>query len=95
MSLDLSPSPLANPRAIEPAPAALCHAHKFGGSSLANVERFRGAASLLGDAGAPRIAVVSAMHGVTDALTALIIIKLAMLYLSDILSLANYLMIAP
>ncbi|MFC5576698.1 bifunctional aspartate kinase/homoserine dehydrogenase I [Lysobacter niabensis] len=71
MSLDLSPSPLANPRATEPAPAALCHAHKFGGSSLATVERFRGATSLLGDAGTPRIAVVSAMHGVTDALTAL------------------------
>ena len=71
MPFDLSPSPPATPHATAAAPAALCQAHKFGGSSLANAERFRGVATLLGDEAAPRIAVVSAMQGVTDALTAL------------------------
>jgi aspartokinase/homoserine dehydrogenase 1 len=57
------------PRAA--APALVCHAHKFGGSSLASAERFRHVAALLGEQPASRIVVVSAMHGVTDALTAL------------------------
>jgi aspartokinase/homoserine dehydrogenase 1 len=57
------------PRASEP--AATCQAHKFGGSSLATAERFRHVASLLHDAATTRIVVVSAMQGVTDALTGL------------------------
>ena len=45
--------------------------HKFGGSSLANAERFRLVAAILRDrADARQIIVVSAMHGVTDALLA-------------------------
>ena len=52
-------------------PTSLCHAHKFGGSSVANVARIRNVASLLHASDLPRIAVVSAMQGVTDALTAL------------------------
>ncbi|AWV08446.1 bifunctional aspartate kinase/homoserine dehydrogenase I [Marilutibacter maris] len=48
------------------------HAHKFGGSSLADAERLRAAAALSDDAAAAaRIVVVSAMQGVTDALVAL------------------------
>lgn len=49
------------------------HAHKFGGSSLADAALLRQAAQLLRDDTAPggRVAVVSAMRGVTDALTAL------------------------
>ncbi|KQY50570.1 aspartate kinase [Lysobacter sp. Root494] len=54
-----------------PAPASVCHAHKFGGSSLANAERFRSVATLLRDESASRVVVVSAMQGVTDALTVL------------------------
>lgn len=46
-------------------------AHKFGGSSVADAERYRHVAALLQDAPAPRVVVVSAMQGVTDALTAL------------------------
>ena len=45
--------------------------HKFGGSSLANAQRFRLVAAILRDrADARQIIVVSAMHGVTDALLA-------------------------
>ncbi len=46
-------------------------AHKFGGSSVADAERYRHVAALLQDSPAPRVVVVSAMQGVTDALTAL------------------------
>ncbi len=68
--MSLSPPPVSlRPRAA--APAAVCHAHKFGGSSLANAERFRHVAAVLGAGTGTRIVVVSAMQGVTDALTAL------------------------
>ena len=53
------------------APTSVCHAHKFGGSSLANADRFRNVVALLRNEAAPRVVVVSAMQGVTDALTAL------------------------
>ncbi len=56
--------------AAEPALPA-CRAHKFGGSSVADAERYRHVASLVQDSPAPRAVVVSAMQGVTDALTAL------------------------
>ena len=46
-------------------------AHKFGGSSVADADRFRHVADLLETAPEPRAVVVSAMQGVTDALTAL------------------------
>ncbi len=46
-------------------------AHKFGGSSVADADRYRHVAELLRDAETPRAVVVSAMQGVTDALTAL------------------------
>ena len=46
-------------------------AHKFGGSSVADADRYRHVAALLQDSPAPRVVVVSAMQGVTDALTAL------------------------
>ena len=46
-------------------------AHKFGGSSVADAERYRHVAALLQDSPAPRVVVVSAMQGVTDALIAL------------------------
>ena len=71
MPFDPPPSPLAKPDAHPQAGAALCHAHKFGGSSLATAERFRQVAALLRGTGASRIVVVSAMQGVTDALTSL------------------------
>lgn len=48
-----------------------CRAHKFGGSSVANAACYRHVAALLQAAPAPRVVVVSAMGGVTDALTAL------------------------
>jgi aspartokinase/homoserine dehydrogenase 1 len=69
MSIAVSAAPEAQLPAT--ATAVVCHAHKFGGSSLANVDRFRNVAALLRDEGASRIVVVSAMQGVTDALTAL------------------------
>ena len=46
-------------------------AHKFGGSSVADADRYRHVADLLQTAPEPRAVVVSAMQGVTDALTAL------------------------
>lgn len=46
-------------------------AHKFGGSSVADAERYQHVAALLQNSPAPRVVVVSAMQGVTDALTAL------------------------
>ena len=46
--------------------------HKFGGSSLADATRIAALAALLApDAGRPRLVVVSAMQGTTDALVAL------------------------
>lgn len=57
---------------LDAAPAHRRHrAHKFGGSSVADADRYRHVAALLRDAPQPRVAVVSAMQGVTDALTAL------------------------
>ena len=58
-------SPAASPGLSRPL------AHKFGGSSVADAERYRHVTALLRDAPAPRAVVVSAMQGVTDALTAL------------------------
>ncbi|MGH8079087.1 MAG: bifunctional aspartate kinase/homoserine dehydrogenase I, partial [Lysobacter sp.] len=59
------------PVAAEPiAPAR--HTHKFGGSSLADAGRYRVAVGLLDDGSRERVAVVSAMQGVTDALVALV-----------------------
>ena len=69
MSIAVSAAPEAKPLAT--APTVVCHAHKFGGSSLANIERFRNVAALLRDESTARVVVVSAMQGVTDALTAL------------------------
>ncbi len=59
------------------APPALCptaryHAHKFGGSSLADASRYLHVADLLGEhAAQPQVVVVSAMQAVTDGLVAL------------------------
>lgn len=56
-----------------PADATTRHrAHKFGGSSVADADRYRHVAALLQGAPEPRAVVVSAMQGVTDALTALV-----------------------
>ncbi len=57
---------------VPPAGESRGHLHKFGGSSVASASRIRHVAALMqADADAPRIVVVSAMQGVTDALTAL------------------------
>lgn len=48
------------------------HTHKFGGSSLADADRYRVAVGLLDDGSRERVTVVSAMQGVTDALVALV-----------------------
>lgn len=61
-SADASPLPAA----------ALCHAHKFGGSSLAYPDLYRAAVQLMENGARRRIVVVSAMQGVTDALIALL-----------------------
>jgi bifunctional aspartokinase / homoserine dehydrogenase 1 len=71
MTLANPPSPVAESAAAAAVPASLRHAHKFGGSSVANAARYRNVAALLRESPAPRMAVVSAMLGVTDALTAL------------------------
>ncbi len=77
MSLDLPHAAPAEPRADrlhdpDGSSIALCHAHKFGGSSVANAERIRHVAALLhAESRLPRVIVVSAMQGVTDRLTAL------------------------
>ena len=68
--MSVSP-PLAASKPCAAAPAAVCHAHKFGGSSLATAERFRHVASLLTSPHAAQTVIVSAMQGVTDALTEL------------------------
>ncbi|MFC5571522.1 bifunctional aspartate kinase/homoserine dehydrogenase I [Lysobacter yangpyeongensis] len=70
--MSISPPPVPAPATpLAAASAVACHAHKFGGSSLANAERIRHVAALLREEDAARIVVVSAMQGVTDALTAL------------------------
>lgn len=58
---------------VSPSPAsAVVVAHKFGGSSVADAERYRHVAHLLLQRADPvQITVVSAMKGVTDALIAL------------------------
>ncbi|UOF15868.1 bifunctional aspartate kinase/homoserine dehydrogenase I [Lysobacter capsici] len=61
-------APFASTAALAPAR----HTHKFGGSSLADADRYRVAVGLLDDGSPHRIAVVSAMQGVTDALVALV-----------------------
>ncbi|QDH69118.1 bifunctional aspartate kinase/homoserine dehydrogenase I [Marilutibacter alkalisoli] len=76
MSSPANPA-LSIPSEAEPCPARpRRHAHKFGGSSLADAERQRTAATLVDDGdGSPafdsHVVVVSAMQGVTDALIAL------------------------
>ena len=71
-SFDPQPTPAhARDRdAAEPALPA-CRTHKFGGSSVADAERYRHVAALVQDSPAPRAVVVSALQGVSDALTAL------------------------
>ncbi|MDR7133537.1 aspartokinase/homoserine dehydrogenase 1 [Lysobacter niastensis] len=61
-SADASPLPAA----------ALCHAHKFGGSSLADPALYRAVVPLMENGARRRIVVVSAMQGVTDALIGLL-----------------------
>jgi len=75
---DVSASDASDPDACpsgpiaRPAPLPQRHAHKFGGSSLADADRYRVAVGLLDDGAPQRLAVVSAMQGVTDALVALV-----------------------
>ena len=69
--MSLAPKSASSPPPHADVPAARCHAHKFGGSSLATAERFRRVAALLRENDAQRVVIVSAMQGVTDALTAL------------------------
>ncbi len=65
----LQDCPQASP---DSAAGAVYRVHKFGGSSLADAARIGHVAGLMLAAGEPRHAVVvSAMHGVTDALIAL------------------------
>ena len=61
----------ADDRAADRADAPY-RAHKFGGSSVADADRYRHVADLLQTAPEPRAVVVSAMQGVTDALTELV-----------------------
>jgi aspartokinase/homoserine dehydrogenase 1 len=49
-----------------------CHAHKFGGSSVADAARMRAIAALIDDGSRSRWVIVSAMQGTTNALLALI-----------------------
>lgn len=67
----LPPHAHAAADASGPAHASRYRAHKFGGSSVADADRYRHVAALLRDAPGPRAVVVSAMQGVTDALTEL------------------------
>ena len=70
--MDLPALDVPAPRSLDARPAHPRHrAHKFGGSSVADADRYRHVAALLHDAPQPRVVVVSAMQGVTDALTAL------------------------
>ncbi|MDN5924859.1 MAG: bifunctional aspartate kinase/homoserine dehydrogenase I, partial [Xanthomonadales bacterium] len=58
--------------AAQASAASTCCVHKFGGSSVADAACFRRVASILHSIrGEVRVAVVSAMHGTTDALVAL------------------------
>ncbi|MFZ5637554.1 MAG: bifunctional aspartate kinase/homoserine dehydrogenase I [Pseudomonadota bacterium] len=70
--MDLPALDAPAPRSLDAQRAHPRHrAHKFGGSSVADADRYRHVAALLHDAPQPRVVVVSAMQGVTDALTAL------------------------
>lgn len=62
--------PHADATAQEQSPSRY-RVHKFGGSSLADASRIRALPRLLDGDGAPRLVVVSAMQGATDALIAL------------------------
>ncbi|GAB3341677.1 bifunctional aspartate kinase/homoserine dehydrogenase I [Marilutibacter aestuarii] len=72
---DAAPGDAPSPPRVADAPPlrhhVQCQAHKFGGSSLADAERIRAAADLVDDGAPARVVVVSAMHGVTDALIGL------------------------
>ncbi len=72
-SLHLNPASAStgDRKAMEDNISGAYRAHKFGGSSVADADRYRHVAALLQDSPAPRVVVVSAMQGVTDALTAL------------------------
>lgn len=76
-SSPLHAPPLAAPPAagMRQAPPVTSHVasrtHKFGGSSLADAARIQHAAQLVDDGTQRRVVVVSAMHGVTDALIGL------------------------
>ncbi|MFC4727183.1 bifunctional aspartate kinase/homoserine dehydrogenase I [Coralloluteibacterium thermophilus] len=61
----LPASPADAPAVAAPLPA---HAHKFGGSSLAEAGRIAAAAGILRGEAGPGLVVASAMRGVTDAL---------------------------
>ena len=72
--MDSPSSPAASPSAAAHRTAhsaAACHAHKFGGSSVADADRIRHVAALVAASPGPRVVVVSAMQGVTDALGAI------------------------
>ncbi|HEY2345097.1 MAG TPA: bifunctional aspartate kinase/homoserine dehydrogenase I [Xanthomonadaceae bacterium] len=72
LSASETPSVAVDPAARPPRDAQRCHAHKFGGSSVADADRYRNVASLLrGEPEGAQVVVVSAMRGVTDALVAL------------------------
>jgi aspartokinase/homoserine dehydrogenase 1 len=66
-------TPLEHPKpAASPAPQPGCVAHKFGGTSVADANRYRHVAQLLiARDDTVQVTVVSAMKGVTDALIAL------------------------
>jgi aspartokinase/homoserine dehydrogenase 1 len=71
LSVPPSPSPAAAVAETPPI-GVRCHAHKFGGSSVADAARYRSVAELLrGQRETRQVVVVSAMRGVTDALVAL------------------------
>jgi aspartokinase/homoserine dehydrogenase 1 len=67
-----SSSPIAVTHAATPGMGRVYRAHKFGGSSVADAERYRHVAGLLSQSTAPCAVVVSAMQGVTDALTEIV-----------------------
>ena len=62
------PCPVSHPFVLMPQPTTTVH--KFGGAALADLNAFRHAATIVADHGGPNpVLVVSAMRGVTDALT--------------------------
>ncbi len=63
--------PQDSPPHSPPAPLPAYGVHKFGGSSLADATRIRGLRDLLAADPGPRLVVVSAMQGTTDALVEL------------------------